>query len=125
MSWNEWKTARASHCVTLFWLYLVGNLRADLAHAAPFVRAINDPFGSLVADEVTSSGPPGGAAARPRVHRGRAPRPRREHASVRRVSTQLCGIRGLARQLAKPVEPLVSSQPGRRCVRWDCRSSSS
>ena len=28
------------------------------------------------------------------------------------MSTQLCGIRGLARQLAKPVEPLVSSQPG-------------
>ena len=52
MSWNEWKSARASHLRPLFWLYLVGNLRADLATSAPFVRAIGDPFGSLVADEV-------------------------------------------------------------------------
>ena len=52
MSWNEWKSARASHLRPLFWLYLVGNLRADLATSAPFVRAISDPFGSLVADEV-------------------------------------------------------------------------
>jgi hypothetical protein len=52
MSWNEWKSARASHVRELFWLYLVGNLRADLATSAPFVRAIRDPFGSLVADEV-------------------------------------------------------------------------
>lgn len=52
MSWNEWKTARASDMRSLFWLYLVGNLRSDLAHAVPFVRAISDPFGSLVADEV-------------------------------------------------------------------------
>jgi hypothetical protein len=36
----------------LFWLYLVGNLRADLHHAAPFVRAIHDPFGTLRSDEV-------------------------------------------------------------------------
>ena len=52
MSWNEWKSARASHLRSLFWLYLVGNLRADLASSAPFVRAIGDPFGSLVGDEV-------------------------------------------------------------------------
>lgn len=46
MSWNEWKTAQGglrSH----FWLYLVGNLRADLQNSAPFVRAIQDPFGTL------------------------------------------------------------------------------
>ena len=30
----------------------MGNLRADLATSAPFVRAISDPFGSLVADKV-------------------------------------------------------------------------
>ncbi len=30
-----------------FWLYLVGNLRADLQHALPFVRAIRNPFGTL------------------------------------------------------------------------------
>lgn len=52
MSWNEWKTARTSSTRSLFWLYLVGNLRSDLAHAVPFVRAISDPFGSLVGDEV-------------------------------------------------------------------------
>jgi len=46
MSWNEWKTAQGilrSH----FWLYLVGNLRADLPNTAPFVRAVHDPFGTL------------------------------------------------------------------------------
>ena len=53
MSWNEWKTARASKLRSSFWLYLVGNLRADLPHALPYVRAIHDPFGTLVASEVT------------------------------------------------------------------------
>jgi hypothetical protein len=50
MSWNEWKTARQSHVRSKFWLYLAGNLRADLSEAEPYLRAINDPFGSLVAD---------------------------------------------------------------------------
>lgn len=53
MSWNEWKTARASNLRASFWLYLVGNLRSDLPHADPYIRAIHDPFGSLVADEVS------------------------------------------------------------------------
>ena len=53
MSWNEWKTARASDLRASFWLYLVGNLRSDLPHAVPYIRAIHDPFGSLVADEVS------------------------------------------------------------------------
>lgn len=53
MSWNEWKTARASDSREAFWLYLVGNLRADLPHAQPYVRAIRDPFGTLVADEIS------------------------------------------------------------------------
>jgi len=52
MTWNEWKSARASELRGEFWLYLVGNLRADLDGAPPFVRAIHDPFASLVADEV-------------------------------------------------------------------------
>lgn len=52
MSWNEWKTARASDVRDAFWLYLVGNLRADLPHSTPYVRAIHDPFGTLVADEI-------------------------------------------------------------------------
>jgi hypothetical protein len=52
MSWNEWKSARNSTIRSRFWLYLVGNLRADLQHAAPYVRAINDPFGTLVSEEV-------------------------------------------------------------------------
>lgn len=52
MSWNEWKSA--SHCDlrTRFWLYLAGNLRADLDHTSPYLRAINDPFGSLVGETV-------------------------------------------------------------------------
>ena len=53
MSWNEWKTARADSVRRSFWLYLVGNLRSDLPHATPYVRAVRDPFGSLVADEVS------------------------------------------------------------------------
>ena len=46
MSWNEWKTAGGS-LRSRFWLYLAGNLRADLPNAAPFLRAVHDPFGTL------------------------------------------------------------------------------
>jgi len=52
MTWNEWKSASRSDLRSRFWLYLVGNLRADLDHASPYVRAINDPFGSLVGETV-------------------------------------------------------------------------
>ena len=52
MSWNEWKSASRSDLRAKFWLYLVGNLRADLDNASPFVRAIKDPFGSLVSETV-------------------------------------------------------------------------
>jgi hypothetical protein len=52
MTWNEWKSASASASRTMFWLYLVGNLRADLQHARPFLRAIRDPFGTLVSTEL-------------------------------------------------------------------------
>ena len=47
MSWNEWKSARSARLRERFWLYLVGNLRQDLP-AAPYVRAVHDPFGSLL-----------------------------------------------------------------------------
>jgi hypothetical protein len=50
MSWNEWKTAQGTlrgH----FWLYLVGNLRADLQNAPPFIRAVQDPFGTLASSK--------------------------------------------------------------------------
>ncbi|MDK3258939.1 DUF3883 domain-containing protein [Blastococcus capsensis] len=50
MSWNEWKTAQG-HLRTHFWLYLVGNLRADLENASPFVRTVRDPFGTLASSE--------------------------------------------------------------------------
>ena len=46
MSWNEWKSASHSDLRRNFWLYLAGNLRADLGHASPYLRAIHDPFGS-------------------------------------------------------------------------------
>lgn len=52
MSWNEWKSAANSDLRERYWLYLVGNLRADLEHAAPYVRAIKDPFGALSGDTV-------------------------------------------------------------------------
>jgi hypothetical protein len=55
MSWNEWKTAQGI-LRDRFWLYLVGNLRADLRNAIPNLRAIHDPFGTLssVTHEETS-----------------------------------------------------------------------
>ena len=52
MSWNEWKSASHSDLRAKFWLYLAGNLRADLDHATPYLRAIKDPFGSLVGETV-------------------------------------------------------------------------
>ena len=50
MSWNEWKSARTNALRHRFYLYLVGNLRSDLKGSFPFVRAIQDPFGQLMAD---------------------------------------------------------------------------
>lgn len=50
MSWNEWKSAKGT-LRDRFWLYLVGNLRADLHNSAPFVRAVRDPFGTLASSE--------------------------------------------------------------------------
>jgi hypothetical protein len=52
MSWNEWKSASRSELRPMFWLYLAGNLRADLGHTSPYLRAINDPFGSLIGETV-------------------------------------------------------------------------
>lgn len=50
MSWNEWKAAGVSSLRHQFFLYLVGNLRADLPGSVPFVRTIQDPFGQLAAE---------------------------------------------------------------------------
>jgi hypothetical protein len=47
MTWNEWKAAQANDLRDHFYLYLVGNLRTDLASGEPFLRVIHDPFGSL------------------------------------------------------------------------------
>jgi hypothetical protein len=52
MSWNEWKSASHSDFRAKFWLYIAGNLRADLDDATPYLRAINDPFGSLASRTV-------------------------------------------------------------------------
>lgn len=52
MSWNEWKSASSSTLRDLFYLYLVGNLRADLP-GVPYLRAIHDPFGNLPGEEIT------------------------------------------------------------------------
>jgi hypothetical protein len=51
MSWNEWKTAMHGKLCKLFYLYLVGNLRADIPSAIPFIRTIHDPFMSLGSEE--------------------------------------------------------------------------
>jgi hypothetical protein len=50
MTWNEWKTARGSALRRHYYLYLVGNLRADLNETRPFLRAIRNPFEQLAAD---------------------------------------------------------------------------
>lgn len=82
MSWNEWKTAGGSHLRERFWLYLVGNLRADL-DAKPYVRGIRDPFGALTSTEVTSE------------HRARAVQLRvREFNSAEHLDLQLAGGSG-------------------------------
>ena len=47
MTWNEWKTAQHSQVRPYFYLYLVGNLRADLPNAPPFIRTVHDPFANL------------------------------------------------------------------------------
>lgn len=49
---DEWKSASHSDLRSTFWLYLAGNLRSDLGHAPPYLRAICDPFGSLVGETV-------------------------------------------------------------------------
>lgn len=54
MSWNEWKTATASIIRERFYLYLVGNLRADIPGSIPFVRAYRNPFEQLQASVATS-----------------------------------------------------------------------
>jgi hypothetical protein len=54
MSWNEWKTARGG-LRSRFWLYLVGNLRSDVRGGVPFVRAVQDPFGTLTGSTVEDS----------------------------------------------------------------------
>jgi len=53
MTWNEWKTAGHADLRARFYLYLVGNLRADI-DTAPFIRTIRDPFGELLATEQTN-----------------------------------------------------------------------
>jgi hypothetical protein len=50
MSWNEWKTACESTLCKHFYLYLVGNLRADLIESEPFIRTFCNPFEQLRAD---------------------------------------------------------------------------
>jgi hypothetical protein len=53
MTWNEWKTAGHADLRAHFYLYLVGNLRADI-DTPPFIRTICDPFGELLSTEQTN-----------------------------------------------------------------------
>ena len=50
MTWNEWKTAASSALRARFYLYLVGNLRSDLAGCKPFIHTIRNPFEQLIAE---------------------------------------------------------------------------
>lgn len=50
MSWNEWKIA-GGRLRGKFWLYLVGKPTCRPQNAAPFIRAVRDPFGTLAASE--------------------------------------------------------------------------
>jgi len=49
-TWNEWKSAGRDSLRERYYLYLVGNLRADLQGQLPFVRTVQDPFGQLRAE---------------------------------------------------------------------------
>lgn len=49
-TWNEWKSAGYPALRQHYYLYLVGNLRADLGGQRPFVRTVQDPFGQLRAE---------------------------------------------------------------------------
>ncbi len=53
MTWNEWKTASDSSIAKEFWLYLVGNLRADLHGVQPYLQMVRDPFRSIRSRAVT------------------------------------------------------------------------
>ncbi|MES2210070.1 MAG: DUF3883 domain-containing protein [Chloroflexota bacterium] len=57
MTWNEWKTSRDSTLRTHFYLYLVSNLRSDLGNRTPYLRAVRDPFGSLLSRELVEDDP--------------------------------------------------------------------
>ena len=52
MSWNEWKSAQNGDLRSLYYLYLVGNLRSDLGDAVPFIRTVHDPFAAIWAEEI-------------------------------------------------------------------------
>jgi hypothetical protein len=54
MTWNEWKTAANSELRDKFYLYLVGNLRADIPQAKPFIRTIHDPITNLSTTKIES-----------------------------------------------------------------------
>lgn len=51
MTWNEWKTAQNDKMRSHFYLYLVANLRSDLADARPFIQAVRDPYATIRAEQ--------------------------------------------------------------------------
>lgn len=53
MTWNEWKTAAQSTLARVFWLYLIGNLRADLHGVSPYLQMVKDPFRNIRARAAT------------------------------------------------------------------------
>ncbi|MHB9129924.1 MAG: sacsin N-terminal ATP-binding-like domain-containing protein [Armatimonadota bacterium] len=53
LTWNEWKTAQSSTLREHFYVYLVGNLRADIPGSIPFIRAYRNPFEQLQASVST------------------------------------------------------------------------
>ena len=57
MTWNEWMTSRDSTLRKHFYLYLVSNLRSDLGCRLPYLRAVRDPFGSLLSRELVEDDP--------------------------------------------------------------------
>jgi len=54
MTWNEWKVSSSGELAERFYLYLVGNLRADIPGALPFVRTIRNPVAQLRSAVVTA-----------------------------------------------------------------------
>jgi hypothetical protein len=104
MSWNEWKTARASHIRGRFWLYLVGKPstrhRNRCAVRPRHPRPLREPRRRR---DPRPPRAPGRPAPRAGVLRGRTPQPRNSRAELTTAAARLRKpARGVLSSLMRP-----------------------